>query len=251
MQTRVLQPGKLIVFLSMIYMSLFFASITVAYKIVALGHELYCASILIFPLLFPFSDALAEIYGPKIAKSMVWYTVICEAIFVAITNVAIHLPSPPNWHHQAEYNFLVGGYAHVLLANATALLVSFYLNIILINKWRILLKGKYYYLRSLGATALGEIIYTIITNIIAYFHVLSWTEIMNVMISDYIAKLIYSAIIAYPAALFVAYIKIKYGAERPTNDFNPFSFHDINKIVDFSSYTKKKLFKTYDPPTDR
>ena len=75
MQNRINPPEKLIVLLSMLYMSFFFASFTVAYKIVAFGHELYCASILIFPLLFPLSDALAEIYGPEIAKNIIWYTI--------------------------------------------------------------------------------------------------------------------------------------------------------------------------------
>lgn len=136
--TKINPPDKCIILLSMIYISLFFASITVAYKIIAFGHELYCASILIFPLLFPFSDALSEIYGPAIAKSMIWYTIVCEIIFVILTNIAIHLPSPSNWHHQSEFNFLIGGYIHVLIANVTALLISFYLNIFLLNKWRIL-----------------------------------------------------------------------------------------------------------------
>ncbi len=251
MQSKINPPEKLIVLLSMLYMSLFFASITVAYKIVAFGHELYCASILIFPLLFPLSDALAEIYGPRIAKSIIWYTIICEAVFVSLTNIAIHLPSPPNFHHQAEYNFLIGGYVHVLVANVTALLVSFYLNVILLNKWRSLLKGKYFYLRSLGATAVGEISYTIITNIIAYFGILSWSEISNIIISDYIVKLIYSAIIAYPAAMFVSYIKIKYSRGSYSSKFNPFSYSAINKVTDLTNFAKNKIFKSIGPLIDK
>ena len=128
-------PEKVIILLSMIYMTLFFASITVGYKIVTFSGQLYCASVLIFPLLFPFSDALTEIYGVKLAKNMVWYTVICEAIFVGRTNIAIHLPSPPSWHYQSEYNFFIGGYTHIFLANASALVVSFYVNILLLNKY--------------------------------------------------------------------------------------------------------------------
>lgn len=240
MQTKSTAPSKDIVFLSMIYISLFFASITVGYKIVAFGHHLFCASILIFPLLFPFSDALAEIYGSKIAKSMIWYTILCEIIFVLLTNIAIQLPSPPTWHHQTEYNFFVGGYIHILLANATALLISFLLNVALLNKWKILLKGKYYYLRSLGATAVGEITYTIITNIIAYSGVLHWQEITNIIISDYGMKMIYSAIIAYPAALFVTHIKMKHSLPQDT-EFNPFHYQSIEKVIELSKYAKDKF----------
>ena len=220
-------------------MTFFFASITVGYKIVAFGHSLFCASILIFPLLFPFSDALTEIYGTKIAKSMIWYTIICEIIFVFLTNAAIRLPSPPNWSHQAEYNFLTGSYLHILLANASALLISFYMNVILIDKWRILFKGKYYFFRSLGATAIGEIIYTLITNVIAYAGVLSWLEIANIVVSDYFLKMMYSAIIAYPAALAVTYTRMKYSANQATS-FKIFQERPIKKIIDLSEYAKKK-----------
>jgi uncharacterized integral membrane protein (TIGR00697 family) len=169
---------------------------------------------------------------------MVWYTIICEAIFVTLTNIAIHLPSPSNWSHQAEYDFLVGGYAHILLANAAALLISFYLNIIFLNKWRILLKGKHYYLRSLGATAIGEITYTIISNVIAYAGVMPWFEIANIIISDYFVKMIYSAIIAYPAALFVAHIRMRHNSNNRIN-FNPFQKNTIKKVIQLSTYAKK------------
>lgn len=242
-------PFNAIVLLSMIYMSLFFASITVGYKIVAFGNQLYCASVLIFPLLFPFSDALTEIYGTNIAKSMIWYTVICEAIFVSLTNIAIRLPSPANWHHQSEYNFFIDGYTHILLANATALIVSFYLNIFLLNKWRRLLKGKHYYMRSLGATAVGEITYTVITNIITYYGVLSWQNTINVIISDYCFKLIYSAIIAYPAALLVVYVKTKYKLDIKQINFNPFT-KEHGKVIEFSNYTQQKRVHIIGQPRD-
>ena len=204
-------PGRNIVLLSMIYMALFLSSMTVGYKIVIFGKQLYCASILIFPLLFPLSDALSEIYGSSIAKSMIFYTIIGEAIFVTLTNVAISFPSPQTFHHQDAYNFLVGGYIHILMANSIAMIISFYLNVYFVNKWRILLQGKYYYWRSLGATAIGEISYTIITNFIAYFKMLPWQDIANIILSDYSFKLIYSIIILYPGALLVAHTKAKYG----------------------------------------
>jgi uncharacterized integral membrane protein (TIGR00697 family) len=195
---------------------------------------------LIFPLLFPLSDALAEIYGASIAKSMIGYTIIGEVIFVALTNAAISLPSPQTWHHQAAYNFLVGGYIHILMANSIAMIVSFYLNVYFINKWRILLQGKYYYWRSLGATAIGEITYTIITNAIAYFNVLSWQDVSNIILSDYGFKLIYSMIILYPGALLVAHTKTKYGILGYSKTFNPFKQGLNEKIADFTQYKKTR-----------
>lgn len=232
-------PGKSIVLLSMIYMALFIASMTVGYKIVIFGKQLYCASILIFPLLFPLSDALSEIYGAKIAKTMIFYTIICEIIFVALTNFAISLPSPETWHHQHAYDFIVKGYIHILIANSIAMIISFYLNVYLINKWRILLDGKYYFLRSLGATAIGEVSYTIITNIIAYIHMYTFNDILNIILSDYLFKLVYSIIILYPSSLVVVYVRSKYGMIRYSENFTPFKTSNA-KITDIKQYKKTK-----------
>jgi uncharacterized integral membrane protein (TIGR00697 family) len=241
MQKHILAPQKSVILISMLYMTLFFASITVGYKIVIFGTQLYCASVLIFPLLFPLSDALSELYGASIAKSMIWYSAICEAVFVVLTTAAIHLPSPSSWSHQDAYNFLVGGYMHILFANVTAMVLSFYLNVIFLNKWRILSRGKYYYLRSIGATAIGEISYTIITNIIAYVGVLSWADIFNIIISDYLFKLVYSVIIAYPGALFVIHFKRKYKISNYSGQFNPFQNSDIKQVLSLSDHFRNKL----------
>ena len=232
-------PGKSIVLLSMLYMALFIASMTVGYKIVIFGKQLYCASILIFPLLFPLSDALSEIYGARIAKSMIFYTIICEIIFVALTNIAISLPSPATWHHQNSYNFIIGGYIYILSANSIAMIVSFYLNVYLINKWRIMLDGKYYFLRSLGATAIGEISYTIITNIITYFNMLPFGDILNIIFSDYLFKLLYSVVILYPSSLIVVYVRSKYGMIRYSENFTPFKTNGA-KITNLTQYKKTK-----------
>jgi uncharacterized integral membrane protein (TIGR00697 family) len=241
MQRNFLTPPRAVIFISMLYMTLFFASITVGYKIVIFGNQLYCASVLIFPLLFPLSDALAELYGSGIAKSMIWYSAICEAIFVMLVNAAVRLPSPSLWHHQDAYNFLAGGYAHILFANVTAMILSFYLNVIFLNKWRILSGGRYYYLRSVGATAVGEIAYTIITNIIAYFGILSWGDVFNIIVSDYFFKLVYSIVVAYPGALFVIHIKNKYNINSYSNEFNPFLNGDIKKVLSLSDYLRDRL----------
>ena len=104
-------------------------------------------------------------------------------------------------------------------------------------------------MRSLGATAVGEITYTIITNIITYYGVLSWQSTANVIISDYFFKLIYSAIIAYPAALLVVYVKIKYRLDSKQIDFNPFTKKSV-KVVEFSNYTQQKRVNIIGQPRD-
>ncbi len=63
--------NRCVLLVGMLFMTVFLASLTVGYKLVSFGREIYCGFVFIFPLLFFFGDGLAEIYGPSIAKYMI------------------------------------------------------------------------------------------------------------------------------------------------------------------------------------
>lgn len=213
---------KIFILIGMVYMSIFLASVTVGYKVVILGHELFCASVFIFPLLFPLNDAIVELIGIDVALNMVWFTILGEFIFVILTNSVIYLPSPNTWHHQAAYNFIIGGYFHIFIADTVAIFAGFTMNAWLLNKWKIKLKGKYFPIRSIISTSIGEFVFTVITNIIAFFKITTFSETLNIIFSDYIFKVGYSFFLCLITAFIVSYLKKKYGIKYPIANFNPF-----------------------------
>lgn len=68
-------------------------------------------------------------------------------------------------------------------------------------------------------------------------------EIADIIVSDYIFKLLYSIVILFPAALFVTHIKRKYGLVGYSKYFNPFKKPIQEKVTDLNQYRKvRNLF---------
>lgn len=227
-----------ILFIGMVYMSLFLASLTVGYKLVAFGHQLYCGSVFIFPLLFNISDVVAELYGRRLARNLIWFTLICECLFVLSTNLVVKMPHPITWHHQIDYNYVVGSYPRILIGDILAISFSFYVNVRLISQWKLIWNGKFFFLRSVGATAIGEIVFTILTNFIAFIAVVSYKDIAKIMLFDYLFKLVYSIIAAYPLSLFVAFIKIHKQGHSDLSLLNPPQPIHTSNVLSFTNFAK-------------
>ncbi len=146
-------------------------------------------------------------------------------LFAALIYFLIKLPSPNFWHYQNAYHYVLGGLLKANLSVIFAVLIGSLINIYLINKWRFLLKGRYFLLRSIASSALGEAVMIIINVILLYKGKLPNTEMLHVVFSDYIVRLIYAVVGVYPANVIVNYLK-KNGETAigiKENSLDPFS----------------------------
>jgi len=198
-----------LIFLGMLYATIFFSSFILGYKVVLFEGSILCASVFIFPLLFPINDSITELFGVKVSYLMIGAIIICEFLFSILTKSASLLPSPPGWQNQELYTSLTSGFLHIAIADSSSLAISFFANSYFLNKWGIQLYGKNFLIRSLGATAIGELIFTIATNLIAFhsFEVANLQDTINIITSDYIFKMVYSLLICIPNAILVNKIK--------------------------------------------
>lgn len=61
-----------LIILGMLYATIFFSSFVMGgYKTVSYGGRVLCASVFIFPLLFPINDSIMEIFGVKVSYFMI------------------------------------------------------------------------------------------------------------------------------------------------------------------------------------
>ena len=227
-----------LVLIGMIYITIFFSSFVMGYKTVKLFNHTFCASIFVFPLLFPINDSISEILGKKTSYYMIIFTVFCEILFTSVTYFLASLPSPENFPNQEIYKTLTSGFYHIIIANSIALTLGFFSNTYFLNKWGKKFYGKNFFIRSLAATGIGEIIFTVITNFIA-FYFFNKTSILNtidIILSDYLFKFVYSFFICIPNALLVNKIKNIINnksllAKRENN----------NNVIDFLNKKREKL----------
>lgn len=204
-----IDKGAYLVLLGMLYATIFFCSFIMGYKTVDLYGRILCSSVFIFPLLFPINDSITELLGAKVSYLMIIAIIFCEFTFSLITHALAVLPSPSHWQNQEIYPLLTAGFIHIAIANSISLAIGFFTNTYILDKWGIKWFGTGFFRRSLGATALGELLFTISTNLIT-FHVLSTASLIdttNIIVSDYILKMAYSIFICIPNAFLVSLIK--------------------------------------------
>src|SRR3989339_601216 len=171
------------------------------------------------------SDVVAEVYGYRVARQILWLGLFSIIFLTTCSAIVIRLPYPSFWRVTRDAYFTV---MHPLvrgtIAGIFAILVGQFINIYLISKWKILLKGKYFWLRSVGSSVIGDAI-TVATSITLIF----WGRIptkalMYFVIPELIIMVIFSAVGAIPA-LILARVTAK--AEGLNNydvgvNFNPF-----------------------------
>ena len=211
-----IDKGAYLVLLGMLYTTIFFCSFVMGYKTVDIYGRILCSSVFVFPLLFPLNDSITELLGAKISYAMILAIIICEFMFAFITYGLACLPSPVHWQNQGIYPLITTGFIHIAIADSFSLAIGFFANTYVLNKWGIKWFGKGFFSRSLGATAVGELIFTISTNLIT-FHILStanFIDTANIIVSDYILKMAYSFIICIPNAYVVSKIKKYLSADK-------------------------------------
>lgn len=204
-----IDKGAYLVLIGMLYATIFFCSFVMGYKTVELYGRIFCSSVFIFPLLFPLNDSITEILGAKISYLMIIAIIFCEFMFSFITYSLAILPSPLYWKNQEIYPLLTTGFIHIAIADSISLAIGFFTNTYVLDKWGMKWFGSGFFRRSLGATAIGEFLFTISTNVIT-FHFFSTANLLdttNIIVSDYILKMSYSFLICIPNAYLVSLIK--------------------------------------------
>ncbi len=213
-----------ILILGMINITISLAADVVAYKLVNLGPALLPGAPLIFPLTYIIGDIVAEVYGYTEAKKIIWVTLVCELFFAIAIKLIIHLPSPIFWHQQHSYNEVIDPILRFVLAGILAVLCSSFLNIYIISKWKILMKGRHFWLRSLGSSAIGGFILVLVTILAGFSGNIDWSKLIHMILSVYSIEILYSLLGVWPASIITGFLKLEEQLDvyDTKTNFNPF-----------------------------
>jgi queuosine precursor transporter len=222
-ETIASQNAKFLIYFVMIYITFDLASNVVAYREVNIGSALFPGATFIYPLTYTIADIITEIYGYDIMRKVIWAGIICDFAFSLAVIGVLHLPHPLSWHHEPAYDVVLGNLLRLNIACAVALLIGAFANIYIICKWKILVQGKYFWLRSLGSSAIGELIYLGLAAVISFYGIVTTHVLMRIIVSDYSFKMLYTCIAVIPASILVALLKKYENVSPPVDvDFNPF-----------------------------
>jgi uncharacterized PurR-regulated membrane protein YhhQ (DUF165 family) len=198
------------------------------HKPIILGPLHLQVSSLIYPLGFFFADLITEVYGYQVSRQLIWCQIPGTIYYQTILLTALYsLPTPTGWTHQIDYDYVFGGLGIIGFFGDFGLVLAFFLNNYLISKWKIFLKGKHFWLRSIGASALGESIQLFIGLIgVALSKIWPLDYIVMLFFNVLLFRLLMTAVLSVPASFFAFYLKKfdRIDVYDNSTNFNPFKF---------------------------
>lgn len=209
-----------------LYLTFLLSTACLASKLTLVGSMLVPGGIFVFPLTFCICDIVGEVYGYAYPRLFIWIGVIAEFIFSCNVIAVSHLPSPDFFGQASAYASVFDPTLRYVCSGLIGLLVGEFVNVYLLSKWKIRLKGKFYIFRSLISTAFGQASLTIIVDLLNYFGKVSGHGLENMMLSGYLWKMLSAVIIVFPSWLLVRYLKKVENVDHYDihTNFNPFIF---------------------------
>lgn len=213
-----------LLFLIILYVTFNLLGTVLLYKLVVVGPGMAPGGLFVLPFVLLIEDIVAEVYGYKISRILLWFTFLSMAVFTIGSLLIIHLPSPSYWHLQSSFNNVFNPILRGAPSLIVALSVSRFINIFLITKLKILVKGKYFWLRSIFSALLGGAIGLVIAFGLAYGTSVPLVGIEKLILTDYLVRLLYALFGGGPAWLVVIFLKKRENVDVYDigTNFNPF-----------------------------
>lgn len=193
----------ILLILAMLYVTIDLTANVLVYKLVTVGPVVQPGGIFIYPLTFLMGDIIAELYGYKMARFVAYFDIFCTFIFSIAALIIINLPSPSYWQFSEHYQQVLGHLLRINVSVFLGLIVGVTLNIYLISKWRRLVGGRYFWLRSVGSTAIGEGMLLVISGVMVFYGTMPTSDMVNLLIVDYIIRMLYAVVGGIPATILV------------------------------------------------
>lgn len=200
--------------LASLYSSMLIISVFLDYKFISIGPMLASTATFVISTTFFLSDAITEVYGYHLGKKVVWSGVICLATIGILSYLLKDLPTPEKYAHYGQaYHLLLNLLCRASFCNAIAIALGSILNVYFISKWKALVKGRYFWLRSLGSSIIGESVYTLFVVSLVNIGLVSPIEFFEILAVSYLYKFTFDALAVTPASYLASFLKKTEGVD--------------------------------------
>ncbi len=173
--------------------SIVFANIAAGVKLVCFLGLIVPAGTIAYSVTFPITDIVDEIYGKKKAVYVVWAGLAAEIITLALIAVDYLLP-PLEPEQQELYNMVFTPQYRIVLASIVAYIVSQHHDVWAFWKWREITGGRFLWVRNNASTMVSQLIDSAIFTTIAFYGKVPIGDLINMVLSLWLFKVIVAAL---------------------------------------------------------
>ena len=176
-------------------------------KVVQLGPVAVTAGLLVFPISYIINDCIAEVWGFRKARLIIWMGFLMNFLVVALGQIAVALPAAPFWEGEEGFNFVFGMAPRIAAASLLAFLVGSFMNAYVMSRMKVASHGKHFSLRAVLSTLAGESADSLIFFPLAFGGLMPLEELGRMMLVQVVLKTLYEVIILPVTVRVVNYVK--------------------------------------------
>ena len=199
-----------------LFVTLYLVSNIMAVKVISIfGLFYFDAGTITFPFAYMLGDVLTEIWGYRIAKRIIWITLMCNIVMVVCTGIGVYMPSPDYLVETAQcYNHIFTYVPRIVLASLVGFLLGELSNAWLMERIKKLTRGRWLWMRTIGSSALAYLFDSLPFVLIAFAGVVSTHDLFMMILFQYFSKLLIEASMGTPLAYATIHCIKRFYKER-------------------------------------
>ena len=197
-------------------------------KVIQIGSLTVTAGLLVFPISYIINDCIAEVWGFKKARLIIWSGFAMNFFVVALGLIAVAIPAAPFWEGEEHFDFVFGMAPRIVAASLMAFLVGSFLNAYVMSKMKVASRGRHFSARAILSTLAGETTDSLIFFPVAFGGIIAWRELLIMMCIQIILKSMYEVIILPVTIRVVKAIKKIDGSDVYDTDIS----YNVLKVKD-------------------
>lgn len=189
----------------------------------------FTGGFLVFPISYILNDCIAEVYGFKKTRLIIWTGFAMNFLFLMFCKIAVAIPSAPFWEGDESFRFVFDLAPRILIASLIAFIVGSFLNAFVMSKMKLANDGRHFSMRAVLSSLAGESADSIIFFPIAFGGLMPIKELLKIMAIQVVAKTLYEVVMLPFTKRFVKYLKKIEDTDIYDNDisYNIFKIKDL------------------------
>ena len=223
------QVSVLFMLAGILFASCLLISNIISSKIMIIGQWTVPVGVLVFPLSYIINDVIAEVWGYRKARLIIWSGFAVNLLAVFFFSLSIAMPAAPFYQNQEAFSTVLGNTPRLVAASLMAYLVGSFLNAFIMSRFKVMTEGKGFSIRAVVSTLAGEGADSLIFITVAFAGIFPFEALMTMVLTQALVKTAYE--IAVLPLTIVVVRKIKKIEETDTFDYmvsyNPFKLGEM------------------------
>lgn len=201
------QVSVTFMFLGLLFAVCLIVSNIITQKLISIGGVETTAGLIIFPISYIINDLIAEVWGYRKVRLIIWSGFLLNFLAVIIFRLSIMLPASNHFAYQSAFTLVLGSTERIVIASFIAFLSGSFLNAYVMSKMKIRQHGRGFSIRAVASTVVGEGADSLVFFTIAFSGIIPQHAILMLILTQTAMKTGYE-ILALPVTnLVVKYVK--------------------------------------------